>query len=196
MLIVVIIAHLYVFEDCDCIVGEGSQAEVFGQEIGGDAVFVESHESGGEGGCYLAGDAGLMESYHALLFLAGAYQNDVGGAYAAIGEVLSLDFHLIAGDKGYAAPKDYFGSEEVGCLGGYATPGALAFKSGDGTGVCYEEARVLPYQREEFVEVVGGGSSVACGDAVTGVYTGEKSKALVVDKFPFLTFFNALDTKS
>jgi hypothetical protein len=62
--------------------------------------------------------------------------------------------------------------------------------------VCYEEARVLPYQREEFVEVVGGGSSVACGDAVTGVYTGEKSNALVGDKFPFLTFFNALDTKS
>ena len=56
-----------------------------------------------------------------------------------------------------------------------------------------EEGWLLPYQRQQFVEVVGCRCPIACGDAVGGIGSGQQTELLVVDEFPLLALFDTLD---
>ena len=59
--------------------------------------------------------------------------------------------------------------------------------------MCNEECGLLPNQREQFVEIVGGGGTVARSDAIGGVDRGQETETFVVDKFPLLTLLDALN---
>ena len=48
MLIVVIIAHFYILEHSDGVVGEGGQREVLREQIRGHTKLVETHQTGRE----------------------------------------------------------------------------------------------------------------------------------------------------
>jgi len=57
----------------------------------------------------------------------------------------------------------------------------------------HEESRFLPHERQQFVEVVGRGSTVAGSDAVGGIGRCQQAELLVVDEFPLLALLDALD---
>ena len=87
-----------------------------------------------------------MQTDDALLLLAYANEDDVGGSYAAIGEVLPLDFHLVRWNDRHTAPCDNLGAEEVDSHWRHSAPGALALKGSDGTWIGNEECRFLPHE--------------------------------------------------
>ena len=92
-----------------------------------------------------------MESHNALLFFAGAHEDDFGGAYATVGEVLTFDFHLVGGDDWNAAPSDYLSAKEVDSHRGNAAPSALTLKRRNSTGIGDKECGLFPNEREKFV---------------------------------------------
>ena len=133
-----------------------------------------------------------MQTYHALFLLTHTHQDDLSGAHAAVGQILTLDFHLVRWDDGHTAPCDDFRAEEVDGHRRHTTPSAFTLESGDGTWIGDEEGWLFPYEREELVEVIGCGSPIACADLVARSRLRQESELLVVDEFPLLTFLDAL----
>ena len=59
-----------------------------------------------------------------------------------------------------------------------------------------EEGGLLPDETQQFVEVVGRRSTVACGDAIGGIGGSQQTELLVVDQLPLLTLLDALDREA
>ena len=196
MLIVVIVSNLDIFEHCYGIVGERCEAEILCKQVAGYAKLVETHQTGRERRGYLTWNTCLMQTYDTLFLLAGAHKDDVCGSYATVGEILTLNLHLVARNDWHTAPQDHLGAEEVGCLWWNATPSALTLEGCYGTWMGHEERRALPNERQQCVEVVGSRRTVASGDTVAWVNAGKKTEVAVVDEFPLLAFLNTLDAES
>ena len=146
MLIVMIVSHLHVFQHGDGIVGERCEAEIFGEQIGSHAKFVESHQTGRQRGSNLARDAALMQADDTLVLFAHTHKDDFRGSNATTGQVLSLHFHLVGWYQRNTAPQDDLRAEEVGGHRGYAAPCTLTLEGGDGTRMSDKECWLLPYQ--------------------------------------------------
>ena len=137
-----------------------------------------------------------MQADNTLVLLTRTYEDDLRGTNTATSQILTLHLYLVRRNQGYAAPEDDLRAEEVGGDRRHAAPGAFALEGSDGTRMGDEESRFLPYQRQQFVEVVGGGCPIACGDAVGRVGCCQQSELLVVDEFPLLALLDALDGES
>ena len=193
MLIIMIVTHLNIFQHGDGIIGERCEAEIFGEQIGSHTKFVESHQTSRQRGGNLARDATLMQADDTLVLFAHTHEDDLCGANATASQVLSLYLYLVGWYQWNTAPQDDLRAKEIGGHRGYAAPCALTLEGGDGTRMGNEEGRLFPYQRQQFVKVVGSRRAIARGDAVGRIDCCQQTEVLVVDEFPLLAFLDALD---
>src|SRR5690606_13290017 len=96
---------------------------------------------------------------HALLLGTRAHQQDRARALLA-------DRDLAAREDRHAAPRGHLVAAHLGAGGVEPAAVALLAERRDRARMGQEEPRVLPHEREQLVEVVGGGRTAAGVDAL------------------------------
>ena len=137
-----------------------------------------------------------MQSDNTLILLANTYQDNLCSTNATTCQVLTFNLNLIRWNDGHTTPQDDSSAKQVGGYRWYATPCALTLKGSNSTRMSDEECRLFPYQRQEFVEIIGCGRTVTCGNAISRVNSRQQSELLVVNQFPLLAFLDALDRQA
>ena len=134
-----------------------------------------------------------MESNHPLICLADADQQDAGGAEPTVGTVSALDLQLVTGDEWHAAPRDDLNTEDIHRRRRGSAPRAFAREGCDRLGMCQEEGRLLPDQRQQLVQVIRRRRAVARADAEGRRDRIDQTELLVVDQLPFLPLLDAFN---
>src|ERR1700677_1749620 len=149
-----VLSDFYILEHTQGVFGQHRRGTIQRHQVGGYRVAVNTHETDGKAGSLFAWQSGLKESHYALLPLAGAEQQDTGLP-------CRVNIHLVGGNQRDASPGQEWRTENGGRGRRDTAEGALAAKGGEGTGMSQEEGRFFPDTREQFIQIVGGGRSLA-----------------------------------
>ena len=134
-----------------------------------------------------------MQTDDPLVSFADAEQQDARRAEPLVRLITALHFELVARHQRNAAPSDDRRAEQVHRHRRNAAPGALALERGNRLRVSQEEGRLLPDQREQFIQVIGRRCAVTGADPHRRIDRVNEAELLAVDQFPLLAFFDPLD---
>src|ERR1035441_2619641 len=149
LLVLMVVAHMHVFQHTECVVSEDRHRTVQRDQIGGDRLVVDPHETHRKAGRHFSHQPGLKEPDHALLLLTRAQQQDFG--------LVLLYRYLVAGNQRDSSPGQKRRTEQQRRGRRDAAVGALPAEGGDGSRVRQEEAGLLPNLRDDLVQIVGRG---------------------------------------
>src|SRR5271155_2355162 len=92
-----VLSDFYILEHTQGVFDQNRGGAVQGHQVGGYRIAVNTHETDGKAGGLFARQAGLKESYYALLSFAGAEQQDIGLP-------CPVNIHLVGGNQRNASP--------------------------------------------------------------------------------------------
>src|ERR1017187_7352766 len=146
-LVLMVMAHMHVFQHAECIVGEDRHRTVQRNQVRGNRLVVDSHETHRKAGRHFSHQPGLKEPDDALLLLTRAEEQDFG--------LILVHRYLVAGNQRESTPGQERRTERERGGRRDAAVGALPAESGDASRVREEEAGLLPNLRDELVQIVG-----------------------------------------